>query len=233
MGFPLLKTVDAHQHKGPLGDKIFSKTTTIWENGFEKTTTTYLHDIYPSQKRRNTYPQRKVSFLTPQETGSSASLESQHNLIIMDSPPTSPKQRSTPFPQNTCFKCHSPQHAVIHCPFYKCWQCNQTAPGHYQHKCLEHPKNQPHVFKDHVDYDDYISADADYNLSSECWITHPSIMRQPYAPSPFYTNLLPESLPSNYVFPYCLCYSLFYFLIPTYQQSSSVLPPWRRPLHHH
>ena len=47
-------------------------------------------------------------------------------------------------------------------------QCNRTAPGHYQHKCLEHPKNQPHVFKDCIDYDDYISADADYNLSSEC-----------------------------------------------------------------
>ena len=62
----------------------------------------------------------------------------------------------------------APKHAVIHCPSYKCWRCNWTAPGHYQHKCLEHPKNQPHVFKDCIDYDDYISADTDYNLSSEC-----------------------------------------------------------------
>ena len=59
--------------QGPLGDKIFSKTTTTQENGFEKTVTTYLHDVYPPQKQRNTYPLRKVSFLTPQETGSSTS----------------------------------------------------------------------------------------------------------------------------------------------------------------
>ena len=179
--------------KGPLGNKIFSKTTTIWENGFEKTTTTYLHDVYPPQKWRNTYPQRKVSFLTPQDTGSSTSYRSWHNLIIVDSPPTFPKQCSTPFPQNTCFKCHSSQHAVIHCPSYKCWQCNQNAPGHYQHKCPEHPKNQPHVFEDCVDYDDYISADTDYNLSGECWIIHPLITGQPYVPFPSYTNLLFES----------------------------------------
>ena len=63
-------------HKGPLGNKIFSKTTTVRENGFEKTTTTYLHNVYPPQKRRNTYPQRKVSFLTPQETGSPPSYRS-------------------------------------------------------------------------------------------------------------------------------------------------------------
>ena len=43
-------------HKGPLGDKIFSKTTTVWENRFEKTITTYLHDVFPPQKQRNTYP---------------------------------------------------------------------------------------------------------------------------------------------------------------------------------
>ena len=46
--------------KGPLGDKIFSKTTIIQENRFEKTTTTYLHDVYPPQKQRNTYLQRKA-----------------------------------------------------------------------------------------------------------------------------------------------------------------------------
>ena len=154
--------------QGPLGDRIFSKTTTVRENGFEKTTTTYLHDIYPPQKQRNTYPQRKVSFLSPQVTGSLTSYRSRRNPIIVDSPPTSPKQRSTPFPRNTCFKCRSSQHTVIHCPSYKCWQCNQTAPGHYQHKCPEHPKNQPHVFEDRVDYDDYISADTDYNLPGEC-----------------------------------------------------------------
>ena len=102
--------------QGPLGNKIFSKTTTIQENGFEKTTTTYLHDVYPPQKRRNTYPQRKVSFLTPQETGSSTSYGSRCNPIIVDSPPTSPKWRSTPFPRNTCFKCRSSQHAVIPLP---------------------------------------------------------------------------------------------------------------------
>ena len=37
-------------HQGPLGDKIFSKTTTVQEDGFEKTTTTYLHNVYPHQK---------------------------------------------------------------------------------------------------------------------------------------------------------------------------------------
>ena len=41
-------------HKEPLSNKIFSKTTT-----------TYLHNVFPCQKWRNTYPQRKVSFLTP------------------------------------------------------------------------------------------------------------------------------------------------------------------------
>ena len=89
-----ITTIEAsllRMHQGPLGDKIFSKTTTIRENGFEKTTTTYLHDVYPPQKQRNTYPQRKVSFLTPQETGSSTSYGSRHNPIIVDSPPTSPK----------------------------------------------------------------------------------------------------------------------------------------------
>ena len=94
-------TVEAtllRMHKGPLGDKIFRKTTTVREDGFEKTTTTYLHDVYPPQKRRNTYPQRKVSFLTPQGTRSSTSYGSQRNPIIMDSPPTSLKQCSTPFP---------------------------------------------------------------------------------------------------------------------------------------
>ena len=156
--------------KGPLGDKIFSKTTTVWENGFEKTTTTYLHDIFPPQKWRSTYPQRKVSFLTPQETGSSTSYGSQQNPIIIDSPPTSPKQWSTSFLWNTCFKCRSSQHAIIYCPSYKCWHYNQMASGHYQSKCLEHPRNQPHVFKNHDDYDNYISADADYNLSGEYWI---------------------------------------------------------------
>ena len=110
--------------KGPLGNKIFSKTTTVWEDRFEKTTTTYLHDIYPHQKWRNTYPQRKVSFLTPQGTGSSTSYRSWQNLIIIDSPPTSSKQHSTPFSQNTCFKCQSSQHAVIYCPSYKCWCWN-------------------------------------------------------------------------------------------------------------
>ena len=154
--------------KGPLGNKIFSKTTTVWEDGFKKTTTTYLHNIFSPQKWRNTYPQRKVPFLTFQETGSSTSYRSQQNLIIVDSPPTSPKWQSTPFPQNTCFKCQSSQHAIIHCPSYKCWHCNQTAPGHYQNRCLEHPKNQPHVFKNRDDYNDYISADTDYNLSGEC-----------------------------------------------------------------
>ena len=64
-------------HKGPLGDKIFSKTTTVREDRFEKTTTTYLHNVYSPQKQRNTYPQRKVSFLTPQGTGSSTSYGSQ------------------------------------------------------------------------------------------------------------------------------------------------------------
>ena len=154
--------------KRPLGDKISSKTST-----------TYLHDALPLQKQRDTYPQRKVSFLTPQETGSSTSYRSQQNLIIVDSPPTSPKQQSTPFPQNTCFKYQSSQHAVIHCPSYKCWQCNWTAPGHYQNKCLENPKNQPHVFKNCDDYNNYISADADYNLSGECWIIHQLITNNP------------------------------------------------------
>ena len=116
--FSFLKTIDEthvtaveavllRMCKGPLGDKIFSKTTTVREDGFEKTTTTYLHNVYPSQKWMNSYPQRKISFLTPQGTGSSTSYRSQWNQIIMDSPPTSPKRCSTPFPQNTCLKCHS------------------------------------------------------------------------------------------------------------------------------
>ena len=172
-----VKAVLLRMCKGPLGNKIFSKTNTVWEDGFEKTTTTYLHDVYHPQKQRNTYPQRKVSFLTPQGTRSSTSYGSQWNPIIVDSPPTSPKQCSTPFPQNTCFKCQSSQHAVIHCPSYKCWHCNWTAPGHYQSRCLEHPRNQPHVFENRDDYNDYISADADYNLSGECWIIHQSITR--------------------------------------------------------
>ena len=86
-----------------------------------------------------------------------------------------------------------------------------------QSRCPEHPRNQPHVFKDHVNYDDYISADVDYNLSGECWIIHPSKRRQPYAPSPFYINSPFESFPSNYVFSYRLSYPFFYFLIPTHQ----------------
>ena len=132
-------------HKGLLGDRIFSKTTTVWEDRFEKTTTTYLYDVFPPQKQRNTYPRRKVFFLTPQETGSSTSYGSWLNLIIVDSPSTSPKWQSTPFPRNTCFKCQSSQYAVIHCPSYKCWHCNRTAPGHYQSRCPEHPRNQPYV----------------------------------------------------------------------------------------
>ena len=72
--------------KGLLGDRIFSKTTTIWENGFEKTTTTYLHNIFPPQKQRNTYPQTKVSFLTPQGMGLSTSYETWQNPIIVDTP---------------------------------------------------------------------------------------------------------------------------------------------------
>ena len=67
--------------QGPLGDKIFSKTTTTQENGFKKTITTYLHNVYPPQKQRNTYPQRKVSFLTPQETGSSTSYRDRKSVV--------------------------------------------------------------------------------------------------------------------------------------------------------
>ena len=36
--------------KGPLGDKIFSKTSIVQEDRFKKTTTTYLPDVYPPQK---------------------------------------------------------------------------------------------------------------------------------------------------------------------------------------
>ena len=73
-------------HKGPQGDGIFSKTTTIKEDRWEKTTTTYLHNAPPPKKRRSTYPQRKVSFLTPQETRLSS--EFQQNPIIVEEPKT-------------------------------------------------------------------------------------------------------------------------------------------------
>ena len=193
-------------HKGPLGDKIFSKTTTAQENGLEKTTTTYLHDVFPLQKQRNTYPQRKVS-LTPQETGLSTSYRSWQNLIIVDSPPTSPRWWSAPFPWNTCFKCQSSQHTVIHCPSYKCWWCNWTAPGHYQSKCLEHPRNQPHVFENCDDYDDYISADTDYNLSGECWIICQLITNNPMP------HLLFIQTPFSRLFPTKLCLSSLFLLL--------------------
>ena len=133
-------------------------------------------------------------FLNPQGTGLSASYGSQWNPIIVDSPLTSPKQQSTPFPWNTCFKCWSAQHTVIHCPSYKCWRCNQTTPGHYQNRCPEHPKNQPHDFKNHDDYNVYISADTDYNQSSKCWIIHWSITNNPMPHPLFILTLFPRFL---------------------------------------
>ena len=45
-----VKAALLQMHKGPLGDKIFSKTSTVQENGLEKNTTTYLHNVFPSQK---------------------------------------------------------------------------------------------------------------------------------------------------------------------------------------
>ena len=126
--------------------------------------------IYHPRKEEAPTPKRKISFLTPQETRSS--YRSQQNLIIIDSPPISLKHQMKPFPQNTCFKCQSSQHAIIHCPSYKCWWCNQTSLGHYQHKCPEHPKNQPHVLEDRDYYNDYISADAEYE-----YVTLPHLFR--------------------------------------------------------
>ena len=57
--------------KGPLGDKIFSKTTTVQEDGFKKTTTTYLHDVYP--------PSETKEYLPPEE---GLLLNSPRNWII-------------------------------------------------------------------------------------------------------------------------------------------------------
>ena len=170
--------------------------------------------------------------MTPQGTRSSTSYRSQQNPIIVDSPPTSPKWQSTPFPWNTCFKCQSSQHAVIHCPSYKCWQCDQTAPGHYQNRCSEHPKNYPHVFENHDDYDDYISADADYNQSSKCWIIHQSITNNPM-PHPLLISISLSTLFTHQVMSSCFGHLLFYFLVPTHQKPPPVLSPQRRPLYSH
>ena len=175
--------------KGSLEDGIFSKTTTIKEDGWEKTTTTYLYDAPPSKNRRSTYPQKKVSFLTPQETGLLSG--SCQNPIIIEDPLAAPRPWKRHFSWNTCFKCSSSQHAVIHCSSYKCWPCDWTAPGHYQHNCPQHPKNLPNVLKDRDYYDNYISADTDYNQSGEFWIIYQSIINSPMPhPLPISTSFL-------------------------------------------
>ena len=94
-----------------------------------------------------------------------------------------------------------------------------------------HPKNQPHVFENCDDYDDYISADTDYNQSSKCWIICWSITNNPMPHPLFISTPFPNSSSPNYVFSHCFSYLLFYFLFPTNQKPSPVLPPWRRPLY--
>ena len=69
-------------------------------------------------------------------------------------------------------------------------------------------------------------------------ITYPgnaesSTKEQPYALFPSYTSSPLEISSLNDVLSYCFRYSLFFILIPTHQQSPSVLPPWRRPLYYH
>ena len=57
-----ITTVEAallQMHKRPLGDKIFSKTTTVQENRFEKTTTTYLHNVFLPRKEETPTPKEK------------------------------------------------------------------------------------------------------------------------------------------------------------------------------
>ena len=211
-------------HKGPLGDGIFSKTTTIKEDRWEKTTTTYLHNAPPPKKRRSTYPQRKVSFLTPQETRLSS--ESQQNPIIVEEPPVFPRPWRRHFPQNMCFKCSSSQHTVIHYSSYKCWWCDWTSPGHHQHNCLQHPKNLPHVLEDGDYYNDYISVDADYNQSGECWIIHQSIINNPMPLPPFILFLSLFRFCNNHVFSLHLSDSDLHILISTNSQPPLVLSPW-------
>src|ERR1700729_1367825 len=158
--------------KGPLNDTVFSKTTTEKDEFFTKMTTTYIHQTPSSitkkqpYKRRSTYPKRQVSILIPQGTGSSSG--SQSNPINVETYQPPPRPRKKHFPRNTCFKCGSTQHYFTHCSLYKCWRCNRIAPGHHQIDCLQRTMHEtPHVLEDNDYYDDFISADADYNLSGE------------------------------------------------------------------
>ena len=158
--------------KGPLNDTVFSKSTTKRDGFITKTTTTYIHQNpssitkKQSYKRRSTYPKQQVSFLIPQGTGSSSG--SQSNPINVETYQPPPRPRKKHFPRNTCFKCGSTQHYFTHCSLYKCWRCNRIAPGHHQIDCLQWTMHEtPHVLEDNDYYDDFISADADYNLSGE------------------------------------------------------------------
>ncbi|KAL6956224.1 hypothetical protein U1Q18_041255 [Sarracenia purpurea var. burkii] len=36
---------------------------------------------------------------------------------------------------DSCRYCHSPDHALLHCPIRVCKHCHKTGPGHYQDDC--------------------------------------------------------------------------------------------------
>ena len=58
-----VKATLLRMHKGSLGDKIFSKTTTVQEDGFKKTTTTLLTQCLSSPETKKYLPPEEGLFL--------------------------------------------------------------------------------------------------------------------------------------------------------------------------
>jgi hypothetical protein len=67
--------------------------------------------------------------------------------------------------QHQCFKCGDPTHFKWDCPFYMCWTCKRTAPGHAPRAC--HERIHDNGLRGHFD----IEGEYDGNLTGECWKT--------------------------------------------------------------